>query len=72
MHGVFTFVARPEQQQMTAFPAARVEPSRPFQHCAMDYSGAIMVRTTRGGGHHATKAYVAVFICIATNAIHIE
>lgn len=66
------YAARPENQLMAALPAARVVPSRPFYHCAMDYSGAIMVRSAKGRGHHATKAYVAVFVCLSTKAAHIE
>lgn len=68
----FRFKARPHCQQMGALPAARVVPSKPFRHTALDYSGAIMVRTTKGRGHHATKAYVCVFVCLATKAVHIE
>lgn len=68
----FRFKARPTTQQMAALPAARVEPSRPFQHTALDYSGAVMVRTAKGRGHHATKAYFCVFVCLATKAVHIE
>lgn len=68
----FRFKARPTTQQMAALPAARVEPSRPFKHTALDYSGAVMVRSAKGRGHHATKAYFCVFVCLATKAIHIE
>lgn len=68
----FRFSAHPSSQQMGALPAARVEPSRPFKHTALYYSGAIMVRTTKGRGHHATKAYICVFVCLATKAVHIE
>lgn len=68
----FRYSAIAGQQLMASLPAARVTPSRPFRHCAMDYSGAIMVRSSRGRGHHATKAYVAVFVCLATRAVHIE
>lgn len=57
---------------MGALPTARITPSRPFSHTAMDYSGAVMVRSSRGRGHHATKGYVAVFVCLSTKAIHIE
>lgn len=68
----FRFKARPTTQQMAALPAARVEPSRPFKHTALDYSGAVMVRSAKGRGHHATKAYFCVFVCLATKAVHIE
>lgn len=68
----FRYKAKPSHQLMAPLPAARVIPSRPFRHCAMDYSGAIMVRAMRGRGHHASKAYVVVFVCLATKAVHIE
>lgn len=68
----FRYSAKPENQLMSALPAARVVPSRPFRNCAMDYSGAIMVRSAKGRGHHATKAYVVVFVCLATKAVHVE
>lgn len=68
----FRFTAASEQQVMAALPAARITPSRPFQQTAMDYSGAVMIRSARGRGHHATKGYVAVFVCLCTKAVHIE
>lgn len=33
------------QQLMAALPSARITPSRSFSHTAMDYSGAIMIRS---------------------------
>lgn len=68
----FRHTAKPTTQLMGALPPARVMPSRPFAHCALDYSGAILVRSAKGRGHHATKAYVAVFVCLATKAVHVE
>lgn len=38
----------------------------------MDYSGAIQVRSARGRGQQARSGYVAVFVCLATKAVHIE
>lgn len=71
-HKCFRYSSTPGRQMMAALPAARVTPSRPFSHTAMDYSGAIMIRSSKGRGHHATKGYVSVFVCLATKAVHIE
>lgn len=57
---------------MADLPSTRVTPSRPFTHTAIDYSGFIKVRSSKGRGQHATKGYVAVFVCLATKAIHLE
>lgn len=68
----FRYSSRSQHQFMAPLPAARVTPSRPFLHTAMDYSGAVMVRSSKGRGQHATKAYISIFVCLATKAIHIE
>lgn len=68
----FRFNSTLGHQMMGALPAARTTPSRPFAHTAMDYSGAIMLRSSKGRGHHATKGYIAVFVCLSTKAVHIE
>lgn len=59
-------------QMMGVLPTARITPSRPFAHTAMDYSGAIMLRSSKGRGQHATKGYISVFVCLSTKAVHIE
>lgn len=68
----FRFNSSLGHQMMSALPSARITPSRPFAHTAMDYSGAIMLRSARGRGQHATKGYIAVFVCLSTKAVHIE
>ncbi|XP_076301442.1 uncharacterized protein LOC143219323 [Lasioglossum baleicum] len=45
---------------------------RAFLHCGVDYAGPIPVRTTSGRGHKSTKAYIALFVCMTTRAVHIE
>ncbi|XP_076660392.1 uncharacterized protein LOC143363737 [Halictus rubicundus] len=58
---------------MGELPAVRVTRSeRAFLHCGVDYAGPIAVRTTPGRGHKSTKAYIALFICMATRAVHLE
>ena len=59
-------------QLMANLPAARVIPSRPFTTTGLDYAGPIQVRTTKGRGHRSYKGYIALFICFATRAIHLE
>lgn len=68
----FRYSTSISQQMMAALPAARITPSRPFSHTAMDYSGAVMIRSARGRGQHASKGYISVFVCLVTKAVHIE
>lgn len=57
---------------MGQLPAARVNPHRAFLNSGVDYAGPIFIRTSKGRGHHATKGYICLFICMATRAIHLE
>ena len=59
-------------QQMAPLPAARGTPSRPFASTGLDYAGPFHLRTSKGRGHKAFKGYVAIFVCMATRAIHLE
>ncbi|XP_036142860.1 uncharacterized protein LOC118645588 [Monomorium pharaonis] len=60
------------QPPMGDLPASRVTPARPFSRVGVDYAGPILMRTTKGRGHKAHKAFIAVFVCMSTRAIHIE
>lgn len=58
---------------MGDLPNVRVNRStRAFEHTGVDYAGPIFVRTSRGRGHKAHKAYISVFVCMTTKAIHLE
>ncbi|XP_045213485.2 uncharacterized protein LOC123564176 [Mercenaria mercenaria] len=50
-------------------PAYRVESSPPFTTTGVDYSGALFVKSETG---LESKAYVCLFTCAATRAIHLE
>jgi len=56
---------------MAALPKARVQPSRPFTVSGVDFAGPIVVHS---GVRRITgvKAWVAVFVCFSTRAIHLE
>lgn len=46
---------------------------RPFAICGVDYAGPIQIRESRRRGRIPTsKAYIALFICFHTKAIHLE
>ncbi|XP_053686321.1 uncharacterized protein LOC128735861 [Sabethes cyaneus] len=58
-------------QLMGNLPASRVMPSPPFAITGVDYAGPFWIKQ---GSRRPTliKAYVAVFVCIATKAVHLE
>ncbi|XP_026828138.1 uncharacterized protein LOC113562570 [Ooceraea biroi] len=57
---------------MGNLPAARVTPSRPFWNVGVDYAGPIWLRTSKGRGQHASKAFFVVFVCLCSRAIHLD
>ncbi|XP_029670169.1 uncharacterized protein LOC115239664 [Formica exsecta] len=60
------------QQLMSSLPRERVTPARPFLHTGVDYAGSILLRITKGRGHRAYKAFISVFVCFSTRAVHLE
>ncbi|XP_011859383.1 PREDICTED: uncharacterized protein LOC105556882 [Vollenhovia emeryi] len=60
------------QPPMGDLPRERVTPARPFTRTGIDYAGPIFVRTTKGRGHRALKAFIAIFVCLSSKAVHIE
>lgn len=60
------------QQLMGQLPVHRVTPSRPFLHSGIDYAGPIYLKTWRGRNAREYKAYIALFVCESTSAIHLE
>ncbi|XP_011859720.1 PREDICTED: uncharacterized protein LOC105557160 [Vollenhovia emeryi] len=58
---------------MGDLPTPRVTPSsRSFLHCGLDYAGPVQIRISSGRGIKSRKAYIALFICLASRAIHLE
>lgn len=61
------------QQLMGNLPAARVNASvRAFASVGIDYAGPIELKASRFRGNTTYKGYIAVFICLAVKAIHLE
>lgn len=59
-------------QLMGQLPATRVTPSRPFLNTGVDYAGPISIKASRLRNATSTKGYIAVFVCLATKALHLE
>ncbi|XP_044313279.1 uncharacterized protein LOC123037281 [Drosophila rhopaloa] len=60
-------------QLMGDLPVHRVNPpSRPFIVTGVDYTGAIEIKAARLRGTSFYKGYIAVCICLATKAVHLE
>lgn len=62
-----------QEQLMGNLPEARVNMSRAFLHCGVDYAGPISVLTIKKPGRRqTTKGYVSLFVCLCTKAVHLE
>ncbi|XP_077263143.1 uncharacterized protein LOC143898012 [Temnothorax americanus] len=70
------FRAKPRTPEvfMGDLPEDRVRHNmRPFTTAGVDYAGPLQVRESRRRGRiHISKAWIAVFTCFATKAVHIE
>ncbi|XP_055844795.1 uncharacterized protein LOC129911111 [Episyrphus balteatus] len=68
----YRFRTKPAYQLMGELPSPRVNVSRPFSHTGVDYAGPISIRAWKGRGAKTYKGYLAIFVCLATKAIHLE
>ena len=68
----FKLNAAASQQLMGQLPLARVTVARPFINAGIDYVGPFEIKSGNTRSKTTTKCYVALFICMATKAIHLE
>lgn len=61
-----------QQQMMAPLPEPRVTLTKPFLHTGLDFAGPFQIKSKEGRGIRSFKAYIAIFVCLATKAIHIE
>lgn len=59
------------EQIMGKLPADRVNVSRVFNTVALDFAGPIEIHH-KLRGKRVTKAYICIFVCFTTKAVHIE
>lgn len=64
--------AQTKSQIMGNLPTVRVTPARPFLNSGCDYAGPFNLRRHRGRNSPSEKAYIALFVCLATKALHLE
>lgn len=57
---------------MGDLPSKRINPAPPFFTSGVDYAGPILIRDRQGRGYKTTKAYIALFVCFTTKAVHVE
>ncbi|XP_038106740.1 uncharacterized protein LOC119766331 [Culex quinquefasciatus] len=63
-----------ESQLMGQLPKVRITPARPFLNTGVDFCGPVWIKqsTRRGRAIPPVRAYIALFVCMATKATHIE
>jgi hypothetical protein len=68
------FRNKPRNQHplMGNLPSYRVTPSSPFTHTGLDYCGPFSTKTKFQRKGPIYKSYVAIFVCMATKALHLE
>jgi len=57
---------------MGQLPKERVTPNRPFTHSGIDYAGPFVIKTWKGKNAKSYKAYIVLFVCFSTSAVHLE
>lgn len=59
-------------QIMWVLPVTRTFRVRPFSNVGIDYTGPIIIKEFRHRKARSSKCYLAIFVCMAVKAVHIE
>lgn len=68
----FKVKPKPYTYLMGNLPAERLDQCAPFLNTGCDYTGVFMMKDRQTRGYKLIKAYVCVFVCMTTKAIHLE
>lgn len=68
----FKFNPRRQEPLMGNLPQVRLRASRPFSSTGVDFAGPILIKEGTLRSRKLVKAYVCVFVCLTTKALHIE
>ena len=66
----FRFMSKSTPPLMGDLPRERITPSQPFEYTGVDFARPFTIKATGKAG--TEKAYVAMFVCFASQAVHIE
>jgi len=68
------FKTRPRgiEPKMAALPKYRVQQIKPFEISGVDYAGPVVVKRSHGRSSASLSAYICLFVCTATKALHLE
>ena len=64
--------AKAHQQLMGQLPEARVTEAPAFTTCGVDYAGPFLLKTSSVRNSPSIKGFLAVFVCFASKAVHLE
>lgn len=70
-HNCFRHRPAPITQPIGQLPKTRTAPSRPFAVTGVDYCGPVYMKPVHRRAS-PQKAFIAVFVCFATKAVHLE
>lgn len=68
----FKINPKPIYPFMADLPSERVNCAKAFLATGVDYTGAFSITMSRHRGVKSQKAYICLFICLSTKAIHLE
>lgn len=71
-HECYRMKPKFNEQFMGNLPFDRVNPSSAFEVTGVDYAGPIAIKTSKLRKASHEKAYIALFVCLATKAVHLE
>ncbi|XP_026463846.1 uncharacterized protein LOC113362828 [Ctenocephalides felis] len=66
------FKAAAAEQLMGSLPVDRVNVKRLFLAVGVDYAGPVMLRASRLRKAPQIKAYIVLFVCMSTKAVHLD
>lgn len=62
----------PLEPYMSDLPKVRVNQAKPFSIVGVDYGGPFSIKSGRHRGAKISKAYLCLFVCFTTKALHLE